>query len=54
MVPLKKHGRPEDVAERIHAFREAGLRHIVLDLVGPMEERDEQLERFAAEVRPLL
>jgi alkanesulfonate monooxygenase SsuD/methylene tetrahydromethanopterin reductase-like flavin-dependent oxidoreductase (luciferase family) len=47
-------GRAEDVAERIHAFREAGLRHIVLDLVGPMEERDEQLERFAAEVRPLL
>ena len=47
-------GRPEDVAERIHAFREAGLRHVVLDLVGPMEDRDEQLERFATEVRPLL
>jgi probable F420-dependent oxidoreductase len=47
-------GRPEDVAEKIHAFREAGLRHIVLDLVGPMGDRDEQLERFAAEVRPLL
>jgi probable F420-dependent oxidoreductase len=47
-------GRPEDVAERIHAFREAGLRHIVLDLVGPMGDRDDQLERFAAEVRPLL
>jgi probable F420-dependent oxidoreductase len=47
-------GRPEDVAERIHAFRAAGLRHVVLDLVGPMEDRDEQLERFATEVRPLL
>ena len=47
-------GRPEDVAERIHAFREAGLRHVILDLVGPMADRDEQLERFAAEVRPLL
>jgi probable F420-dependent oxidoreductase len=47
-------GRPADVAERIHAFREAGLRHIVLDLVGPMEDRDDQLERFASEVRPLL
>ena len=47
-------GRPEDVAERIHAFREAGLRHVILDLVGPMRDRDEQLERFAAEVRPLL
>jgi probable F420-dependent oxidoreductase len=47
-------GRPEDVAERIHAFRAAGLRHVVLDLVGPIEDRDEQLERFATEVRPLL
>jgi len=47
-------GRPEDVAERIHAFREAGLRHVILDLVGPMADRDEQLERFATEVRPLL
>jgi len=47
-------GRPEDVADKIHAFREAGLRHVVLDLVGPLQDRDEQLERFAAEVRPLL
>ena len=47
-------GRPADVAEKIHEFREAGLRHIVLDLVGPMADRDEQLERFANEVRPLL
>lgn len=47
-------GRPADVAERIHAFREAGLRHVVLDLVGPAEDRDAQLERFAVEVRPLL
>ncbi|NRA02723.1 MAG: LLM class flavin-dependent oxidoreductase [Myxococcales bacterium] len=47
-------GRPEDVAERIAAFWRAGLRHVVLDLVGPREERDLQLQRFAAEVRPLL
>jgi probable F420-dependent oxidoreductase len=47
-------GSPADVAEKIHAFREAGLRHVVLDLVGPMGDRDEQLERFADEVRPLL
>lgn len=47
-------GRPEDVAERIDAFREAGVRHLVLDPVGPVAERDEQLARFAAEVRPLL
>jgi probable F420-dependent oxidoreductase len=47
-------GRPEDVAEKIHAFRESGLRHVILDLVGPMKDRDEQLEQFATEVRPLL
>ena len=35
-------------------FRQAGLRHCVLDLVGPYEERDQQIERFAKEVRPLL
>jgi len=47
-------GRPEDVAERIDAFRRAGVRHLVVDTVGPPGERDEQLERFAREVRPLL
>jgi alkanesulfonate monooxygenase SsuD/methylene tetrahydromethanopterin reductase-like flavin-dependent oxidoreductase (luciferase family) len=47
-------GRPEDVADKIHAFREAGLRHVILDPVGPISDRDEQLERFASEVRPLL
>jgi probable F420-dependent oxidoreductase len=47
-------GRPEDVAARIAGFREAGVRHLLLDCVGPAAERDAQLERFAAEVRPLL
>lgn len=47
-------GRPADVAERIAAFQKAGVRHVLLDLVGPAEERDAQLERFAREVRPLL
>jgi probable F420-dependent oxidoreductase len=47
-------GRPEDVAERIDAFRQAGVRHVVLDCVGPWEDRDAQLERFASEVMPLL
>ena len=47
-------GRPEDVAERIAEFWSAGLRHVVLDLVGPLDERNEQLERFSAEVKPLL
>ena len=35
-------------------FHEAGARHVTLDLVGPYEERDRQIERFAAEVLPLL
>jgi probable F420-dependent oxidoreductase len=47
-------GRPEDVAERILEFREAGVRHVVLDCVGPWQDRDAQLERFASDVLPLL
>jgi probable F420-dependent oxidoreductase len=47
-------GRPADVAERISAFHAAGVRHFMLDCVGPERDRDAQLERFAREVRPLL
>jgi alkanesulfonate monooxygenase SsuD/methylene tetrahydromethanopterin reductase-like flavin-dependent oxidoreductase (luciferase family) len=47
-------GRPEEVAERIRAFHEAGVRHLVLDLVGPYEERPKQIEDFTREVLPLL
>lgn len=47
-------GRPEDVAERLREFYDAGLRHVVLDFVGPYEDRDQQIERFAKDVRPLL
>ena len=47
-------GRPEQVADRIRAFYEAGARHIVLDLVGPYEERPQQIEAFARDVLPLL
>ena len=47
-------GRPEQVAERIRAFYDAGVRHLVLDLVGPYEERPHQIEAFAREVLPLL
>lgn len=55
--PTRKYaayGRPEDLAERIVAFRDAGLRHVILDPVGPPEDRDEQTARFAQQVRPLL
>lgn len=47
-------GPPAQIAERIREFHAAGVRHIVLDLVGPYEQRDAQLERVAAEVLPLL
>jgi len=47
-------GPPEQVAQRIRAFHAAGVRHILLDLVGPYEERDEQIRRVARDLLPLL
>ncbi|MCZ7537701.1 MAG: LLM class flavin-dependent oxidoreductase [Acidimicrobiia bacterium] len=47
-------GPPADVATRIAQFRDAGVRHFVLDMTGPFQEREAQLERFATEVKPLL
>ena len=47
-------GPPQRVVESIMRFHEAGVRHVVLDFVGPYEERDRQIERFAEEAMPLL
>ncbi len=47
-------GTPAQVAERIRAFHAAGVRHVVLDFVGPYEERDRQIAGFAEEAMPLL
>jgi probable F420-dependent oxidoreductase len=47
-------GTPQDVVETIFKFQQAGVRHLILDFVGPYEERDQQIERFAAEAMPLL
>ena len=47
-------GRPEQVAAKIRDFYEAGARHIVLDIVGPYEERPRQIAWFAKDVLPLL
>ena len=47
-------GPPADIAAKIDAFKSVGVRHFVLDFVGPYEQRDQQIERFAQEVRPLL
>ncbi len=47
-------GSPEQLAERIADFYNAGVRHISVDLVGPYERRMEQIERFAGDVVPKL
>ncbi|MBT4689315.1 MAG: LLM class flavin-dependent oxidoreductase, partial [Rhodospirillaceae bacterium] len=47
-------GRPQDVAERLVEFHDAGVRHVIMDFVGPYEERDNQFIRFSEEVLPLM
>jgi alkanesulfonate monooxygenase SsuD/methylene tetrahydromethanopterin reductase-like flavin-dependent oxidoreductase (luciferase family) len=47
-------GSAQQIADRMRAFHAAGVRHITLDLVGPYEERNRQIERVAREVFPLL
>ncbi|HZT89993.1 MAG TPA: LLM class flavin-dependent oxidoreductase [Stellaceae bacterium] len=47
-------GRPAEVADKIRAFHAAGVRHLAIDLLGPYEERPAHIDRFAAEVLPLL
>jgi probable F420-dependent oxidoreductase len=47
-------GRPADIAAQVRAFHDAGARHLVLDFVGPCEDRHRQIERFAADVMPLI
>jgi probable F420-dependent oxidoreductase len=47
-------GPPQRVVETILRFHEAGARHVILDFVGPYEERDRQIERFASEALPML
>ena len=47
-------GPPALVAERIRDFHAAGVRHVILDLLGPYEQRERQIAWFAAEALPLL
>jgi probable F420-dependent oxidoreductase len=47
-------GPPDQVAQRIREFHAAGVRHVILDLLGPYEQRHDQILRFAAEAMPLL
>ena len=47
-------GRPAEVAAKIREFHAAGVRHVILDLLGPFDSRERQIRRFAAEGLPLL
>lgn len=47
-------GRPEQVAQAIRAYFAVGVRHVLLDIVGPYEDRLEQIRWFAQDVLPLL
>ncbi|MDF1719312.1 MAG: LLM class flavin-dependent oxidoreductase [Minwuia sp.] len=55
--PAKRYaalGTPAQVAESVRAFHAAGVRHLVLDPTGPLDESNAQLARFARDVRPLI
>ena len=45
-------GPPEAIAETINEFLRAGVRHVILDPLGTVEDQRVQLERFSSEVRP--
>lgn len=47
-------GSGADVAAAINKFVEAGARHIVVDLIGPEDEKLDHVDRFARDVIPLL
>jgi probable F420-dependent oxidoreductase len=47
-------GNPDAIAGTLRKFHAAGVRHVILDMLGTPEEREAQLRRFAAEVRPQL
>ena len=47
-------GPPAEIALAVRRFYAAGVRHVILDFVGPYEQRKEQIARFAADVLPQL
>jgi alkanesulfonate monooxygenase SsuD/methylene tetrahydromethanopterin reductase-like flavin-dependent oxidoreductase (luciferase family) len=47
-------GPPEQVARTIRAFHAAGVRHVLIDVVGPYEDRPDQIRWIARDVLPLL
>jgi alkanesulfonate monooxygenase SsuD/methylene tetrahydromethanopterin reductase-like flavin-dependent oxidoreductase (luciferase family) len=55
--PAKRYcalGTGEQVAENIRQFHAAGVRHLVLDFIAERADQIEQIDRFGAEVMPLL
>jgi alkanesulfonate monooxygenase SsuD/methylene tetrahydromethanopterin reductase-like flavin-dependent oxidoreductase (luciferase family) len=47
-------GTPEMVARRIRDFHSAGVRHVILDMLGPYQQKADQIQWFAQEAMPLL
>ena len=47
-------GTADQIAQKLGEFYEAGVRYVILDLVGPYEERLDHLAAFAGEVLPLI
>ena len=47
-------GTADQIAQKLQEFYEAGVRYVILDLVGPYEERLDHLAAFADEVLPLI
>jgi len=47
-------GRPEDCAERMKAFIEAGVRHLIIHPIGGAEDEIEQTRACADEIVPRL
>jgi alkanesulfonate monooxygenase SsuD/methylene tetrahydromethanopterin reductase-like flavin-dependent oxidoreductase (luciferase family) len=56
-APAKRYcalGTAEEVAESIRQFHAAGMRHLVIDFIAERSDQIEQIDRFGAEVIPLL
>jgi probable F420-dependent oxidoreductase len=47
-------GTPEQCAEQLARFRDAGCNYVILNPIGPAAQEREQVERLAAEVVPKL
>jgi probable F420-dependent oxidoreductase len=56
-APAKRYcalGTAQEVAESIRQFHAVGMRHLVIDFIAERSDQIEQIDRFGAEVMPLL